>query len=80
MIDENNSASGYDDWRRRQRGALCISVIVWLNLTLPPIKTLVIGNTSNDGAIDSLAGTGVIGKRGGERLVLNADNNGLPAR
>lgn len=38
-------------------------------------KTLVIGNTSNDGAIDSLAGTGVIVKEGAGELVLNADNN-----
>lgn len=38
MIDENNSASGYDHSATAAAGALCISVIVWLNLTLPPIK------------------------------------------
>lgn len=36
MIDENSSASGYD--HSATAGTLCISVIVWLNLTLPPIK------------------------------------------
>lgn len=43
-------------------------------------KTLVIGNTSNDGAIDSLAGTGVIVKEGAGELVLNADNNAFTWR
>jgi autotransporter family porin len=38
-------------------------------------KTLVIGNTENDGAVDSIAGTGVITKTGSGDLVLNADNN-----
>ncbi|EGA7120977.1 autotransporter outer membrane beta-barrel domain-containing protein, partial [Shigella sonnei] len=38
-------------------------------------KTLVIGNTENDGAVDSIAGTGLITKTGSGDLVLNADNN-----
>ncbi|WP_320372832.1 AIDA-I family autotransporter adhesin YfaL/EhaC, partial [Escherichia coli] len=38
-------------------------------------KTLVIGNTENDGAVDSIAGTGVITKTGSGDLVLNANNN-----
>ncbi|EIZ3094463.1 autotransporter outer membrane beta-barrel domain-containing protein, partial [Shigella sonnei] len=37
--------------------------------------TLVIGNTENDGAVDSIAGTGLITKTGSGDLVLNADNN-----
>ncbi|MBF7956531.1 autotransporter outer membrane beta-barrel domain-containing protein [Rahnella victoriana] len=40
-------------------------------------KTLIIGNTANDGAYDSIAGEGVIFKRGEGELVLNADNSGF---
>lgn len=38
-------------------------------------KTLIIGDLSNDGALDSIAGTGSISKTGAGELVLNADNN-----
>ncbi|WP_223510114.1 AIDA-I family autotransporter adhesin YfaL/EhaC [Rahnella sp. GSA61A] len=40
-------------------------------------KTLIIGNTANDGAYDSIAGYGAIFKRGAGELVLNADNSGF---
>lgn len=40
-------------------------------------KTLIIGNTANDGAYDSIAGEGAIFKRGEGELVLNADNSGF---
>ncbi|MGO2158693.1 MAG: autotransporter outer membrane beta-barrel domain-containing protein [Serratia proteamaculans] len=40
-------------------------------------KMLIIGNTANDGAYDSIAGSGVVFKRGAGELVLNADNSGF---
>lgn len=40
-------------------------------------KTLIIGNTANEGAYDSIAGEGAIFKRGEGELVLNADNSGF---
>ncbi len=40
-------------------------------------KTLIIGNTANEGAYDSIAGYGAIFKRGEGELVLNADNSGF---
>ncbi len=61
MIDENNSASGYDHSATARRGFMYIGHSV-AEFNIAADKTLVIGNTSNDGAIDSLAGTGVIVK------------------
>ncbi|AEX51243.1 putative transporter ATP-binding component [Rahnella aquatilis CIP 78.65 = ATCC 33071] len=47
------------------------------NFDIAADKTLVIGNTANDGAYDSIAGYGAIFKRGAGELVLNADNSGF---
>lgn len=57
-----------------RRVALCISAYD-VTFDIADGKTLVIGNTENDGAVDSIAGTGLITKTGSGDLVLNADNN-----
>lgn len=75
MIDENNSASGYDHSATAAAGGFMYIGHSVAEFNIAADKTLVIGNTSNDGAIDSLAGTGVIVKEGAGELVLNADNN-----
>ncbi|HCQ3841291.1 TPA: AIDA-I family autotransporter adhesin YfaL/EhaC, partial [Escherichia coli] len=75
MIDENNSASGYDHSATATAGGFMYIGHSVAEFNIAADKTLVIGNTSNDGAIDSLAGTGVIVKEGAGELVLNADNN-----
>ncbi|MFP1527272.1 autotransporter-associated beta strand repeat-containing protein [Escherichia coli] len=58
-----------------RRVALCILGLSEVTFDIADGKTLVIGNTENDGAVDSIAGTGLITKTGSGDLVLNADNN-----
>ncbi|MHA6496303.1 autotransporter-associated beta strand repeat-containing protein, partial [Escherichia coli] len=75
LIDENNSAAGYGDGPSTAAGGFMYLGLSEVTFDIADGKTLVIGNTENDGAVDSIAGTGVITKTGSGDLVLNADNN-----
>ncbi len=44
-------------------------------MILPTEKRWLLAIAENDGAVDSIAGTGLITKTGSGDLVLNADNN-----
>lgn len=75
LIDENNSAAGYGDGPSTAAGGFMYLGLSEVTFDIADGKTLVIGNTENDGAVDSIAGTGLITKTGSGDLVLNADNN-----
>ncbi|EFG7939166.1 TPA: AIDA-I family autotransporter adhesin YfaL/EhaC [Escherichia coli] len=75
LLDENNSAAGYGDGPSTAAGGFMYLGLSEVTFDIADGKTLVIGNTENDGAVDSIAGTGVITKTGSGDLVLNADNN-----
>ncbi len=75
LIDENNSAAGYGDGPSTAAGGFMYLGLSEVTFDIANGKTLVIGNTENDGAVDSIAGTGVITTTGSGDLVLNADNN-----
>lgn len=74
-MDENNSAAGYGDGPSTAAGGFMYLGLSEVTFDIADGKTLVIGNTENDGAVDSIAGTGVITKTGSGDLVLNANNN-----
>ncbi len=74
-MDENNSAAGYGDSPSTAAGGFMYLGLSEVTFDIADGKTLVIGNTENDGAVDSIAGTGLITKTGSGDLVLNADNN-----
>ncbi|STI74889.1 adhesin [Escherichia coli] len=74
-MDENNSAAGYGDGPSTAAGGFMYLGLSEVTFDIADGKTLVIGNTENDGAVDSIAGTGLITKTGSGDLVLNADNN-----
>lgn len=75
LVDENNSAAGYGDGPSTAAGGFMYLGLSEVTFDIADGKTLVIGNTENDGAVDSIAGTGLITKTGSGDLVLNADNN-----
>lgn len=75
LVDENNSAAGYGDGPSSAAGGFMYIDSSQVRFDIAANKTLVIGNLSNDGAIDSIAGNGSISKTGAGELVLNADNN-----
>ncbi|MEX1398315.1 autotransporter outer membrane beta-barrel domain-containing protein [Escherichia coli] len=75
LVDENNSAAGYGDGPSSAAGGFMYLGLSEVTFDIADGKTLVIGNTENDGAVDSIAGTGLITKTGSGDLVLNADNN-----
>ncbi|EFB3580082.1 AIDA-I family autotransporter YfaL [Escherichia coli] len=75
LVDENNSAAGYGDGPSTAAGGFMYLGLSEVTFDIADGKTLVIGNTENDGAVDSIAGTGVITKTGSGDLVLNANNN-----
>ncbi len=75
LVDENNSAAGYGDGPSTEAGGFMYLGLSEVTFDIADGKTLVIGNTENDGVVDSIAGTGVITKTGSGDLVLNADNN-----
>ena len=75
LVDENNSAAGYGDGPSTAAGGFMYLGLSDVTFDIADGKTLVIGNTENDGAVDSIAGTGLITKTGSGDLVLNADNN-----
>ncbi|HGX3733496.1 TPA: AIDA-I family autotransporter adhesin YfaL/EhaC [Escherichia coli] len=75
LVDENNSAAGYGDGPSSAAGSFMYIDSSQVRFDIAANKTLVIGNLSNDGAIDSIAGNGSISKTGAGELVLNADNN-----
>ncbi|TGB67136.1 AIDA-I family autotransporter YfaL [Escherichia sp. E4930] len=75
LVDENNSAAGYSNAPSPAAGGFMFVDSSQVRFDIAANKTLVIGNVSNDGAIDSIAGTGSISKTGAGELVLNADNN-----
>ena len=75
LVDENNSAAGYGDGPFSAAGGFMYLGLSEVTFDIADGKTLVIGNTENDGAVDSIAGTGLITKTGSGDLVLNADNN-----
>ncbi|EOM8237644.1 AIDA-I family autotransporter adhesin YfaL/EhaC [Escherichia coli] len=75
LVDENNSAAGYGDGPSSAAGGFMYIDSSLVRFDIAANKTLVIGNLSNDGAIDSIAGNGSISKTGAGELVLNADNN-----
>ncbi|EET4966175.1 AIDA-I family autotransporter adhesin YfaL/EhaC [Escherichia coli] len=75
LVDKNNSAAGYGDGPSSAAGGFMYIDSSQVRFDIAANKTLVIGNLSNDGAIDSIAGNGSISKTGAGELVLNADNN-----
>ncbi|ELO3233803.1 AIDA-I family autotransporter adhesin YfaL/EhaC [Escherichia coli] len=75
LVDENNSAAGYGDGPSSAAGGFMYIDSSQVRFDIAANKTLVIGNLSNDGAIDSIAGNGSMSKTGAGELVLNADNN-----
>ncbi|HFE3287686.1 AIDA-I family autotransporter adhesin YfaL/EhaC [Escherichia coli] len=75
LVDENNSAAGYGDGPSSAAGGFMYIDSSQVRFDIAANKTLVIGNLSNDGAIDSIAGNGSISKTGAGELVLNTDNN-----
>ncbi len=75
LVDENNSAAGYGDGPSSAAGGFMYIDSSQVRFDIAANKTLVIGNLSNDGAIDSIAGNGSISKTGAGELVFNADNN-----
>lgn len=75
LIDSNNSAWGYGDSASAAAGGFMYIGHSVVEFDIAANKTMVIGDNANDGAMDSLAGTGLIAKEGEGELVLNADNN-----
>lgn len=75
LVDVNNSASAYGEDASAAAGGFLYTGSSEIRFDVAADKTLIIGSTENDGAIDSIAGTGVITKAGAGELVLNADNN-----
>ncbi|EFC1526866.1 AIDA-I family autotransporter adhesin YfaL/EhaC [Escherichia ruysiae] len=75
LVDENNSATGYGDAPSASAGGFMYIDSSQVRFDIAGNKTLIIGDLSNDGALDSIAGTGSISKTGAGELVLNADNN-----
>ncbi|WP_435625961.1 AIDA-I family autotransporter adhesin YfaL/EhaC [Escherichia ruysiae] len=75
LMDENNSAAGYGDAPSASAGGFMYIDSSQVRFDIAGNKTLIIGDLSNDGALDSIAGTGSISKTGAGELVLNADNN-----
>ncbi len=63
-MDENNSAAGYGDGPSTAAGGFMYLGLSEVTFDIADGKTLVIGNTENDGAVDSIAGTGLITKTG----------------
>ncbi len=58
LVDENNSAAGYGDGPSTAAGGFMYLGLSEVTFDIADGKTLVIGNTENDGAVDSIAGTG----------------------
>ncbi len=75
LLDVNNSASAYGEEASAAAGGFLYMGSSEIRFDIAAGKTLIIGSTKNDGAIDSIAGTGFITKAGAGELVLNADNN-----
>lgn len=63
LVDENNSAAGYGDGPSTAAGGFMYLGLSEVTFDIADGKTLVIGNTENDGAVDSIAGTGLIAKQ-----------------
>ena len=55
LIDENNSAAGYGDGPSTAAGGFMYLGLSEVTFDIADGKTLVIGNTENDGAVDSIA-------------------------
>lgn len=75
LINDNNSAQGYSGSASTAAGGFLYVGNSSVDFDIAANKTMVIGDVANDGAIDSIAGTGLITKTGAGELVLNADNN-----
>lgn len=75
LINNNNSAQGYSGSASSAAGGFMYVGNSNVEFDIAANKTMVIGDLANDGAIDSIAGTGLITKTGAGELVLNADNN-----
>lgn len=77
MVYEGNQAMGYGDSASAAAGGFMYVGQSVVTLDVSEDKKMVIGNLSNPGDIDSIAGTGAIIKKGTGEVVLNADNNGF---
>lgn len=75
LINDNNSAQGYSGSASTAAGGFMYTGRSVVAFDIAADKTMVIGDLDNDGATDSIAGTGLITKTGEGELVLNADNN-----
>lgn len=74
-VYEGNQAFGYGDTASAAAGGFMYVGHSVVTMDVAAGKTMVIGSLDNPGAVDSIAGTGVIVKMGDGDLVFNADNN-----
>ncbi|WP_330982523.1 MULTISPECIES: AIDA-I family autotransporter adhesin YfaL/EhaC [Enterobacterales] len=74
-VYEGNQAFGYGDTASAAAGGFMYVGHSVVTMDVAEGKTMVIGDVSNPGAMDSIAGTGVIVKMGEGDVVFNADNN-----
>lgn len=75
VVYEGNQAFGYGDTASAAAGGFMYVGHSVVTMDVAEGKTMVIGDVSNPGAVDSIAGTGVIVKIGQGDVVFNADNN-----